>query len=148
MATLPTTGARLLLRHLGLHGSRGRPRHQGTPCTPRCRPLASPELGSFASSRGAWRLWAVSALPERGRPTERPATASATAIAASKVTNALVWTLQAGPGTIAEAAIRGLPTMLSSHLPGQEAGTAACESRVAALLTRAALYVQQTRRPA
>ena len=29
---------------------------------------------------------------------------------------------QAGPGTIAEAAIRGLPTMLSSHLPGQEAG--------------------------
>ena len=29
---------------------------------------------------------------------------------------------KAGPGTIAEAAIRGLPTMLSSHLPGQEAG--------------------------
>ena len=28
----------------------------------------------------------------------------------------------AHPGTIAEAAIRGLPTMLSSHLPGQEAG--------------------------
>jgi len=29
---------------------------------------------------------------------------------------------KAGPGTIAEAAIRGLPTMLSSFLPGQEAG--------------------------
>jgi len=29
---------------------------------------------------------------------------------------------KAGPGTIAEAAIRGLPTMLSSYLPGQEAG--------------------------
>ena len=29
---------------------------------------------------------------------------------------------KAGPGTIAEAAIRGLPTMLSTHLPGQEAG--------------------------
>jgi len=29
---------------------------------------------------------------------------------------------KAGPGTIAEAAIRGLPTVLSSHLPGQEAG--------------------------
>jgi 1,2-diacylglycerol 3-beta-galactosyltransferase len=29
---------------------------------------------------------------------------------------------KAGPGTIAEAAIRGLPSMLSSHLPGQEAG--------------------------
>ena len=29
---------------------------------------------------------------------------------------------KAGPGTIAEATIRGLPTMLSSFLPGQEAG--------------------------
>mmetsp|Transcript_38430 Transcript_38430/g.121073 ORF Transcript_38430/g.121073 Transcript_38430/m.121073 type:complete len:554 (+) Transcript_38430:52-1713(+) len=29
---------------------------------------------------------------------------------------------KAGPGTVAEAAIRGLPTMLSSFLPGQEAG--------------------------
>lgn len=29
---------------------------------------------------------------------------------------------KAGPGTIAEAAIRGLPTMLSSYLPGQEWG--------------------------
>ena len=29
---------------------------------------------------------------------------------------------KAGPGTIAEAAIRGLPTMLSSHLYGQEWG--------------------------
>jgi len=29
---------------------------------------------------------------------------------------------KAGPGTIAEAAVRGLPTMLSSFLPGQEAG--------------------------
>ena len=29
---------------------------------------------------------------------------------------------KAGPGTIAEATIRGLPTMLSSYLPGQEAG--------------------------
>eukprot|EP00291_Cryptomonas_curvata_P012571 CAMPEP_0172183576 /NCGR_PEP_ID=MMETSP1050-20130122/19069_1 /TAXON_ID=233186 /ORGANISM="Cryptomonas curvata, Strain CCAP979/52" /LENGTH=466 /DNA_ID=CAMNT_0012857223 /DNA_START=221 /DNA_END=1618 /DNA_ORIENTATION=+ len=29
---------------------------------------------------------------------------------------------KAGPGTIAEAAIVGLPTMLSSYLPGQEAG--------------------------
>ena len=29
---------------------------------------------------------------------------------------------KAGPGTIAEAAIRGLPTMLSSYLPGQEVG--------------------------
>jgi 1,2-diacylglycerol 3-beta-galactosyltransferase len=29
---------------------------------------------------------------------------------------------KAGPGTIAEAAIRSLPTMLSSFLPGQEAG--------------------------
>jgi len=29
---------------------------------------------------------------------------------------------KAGPGTIAEAAIRALPTMLSSFLPGQEAG--------------------------
>ena len=29
---------------------------------------------------------------------------------------------KAGPGTIAEATIRGLPIMLSSHLPGQEAG--------------------------
>jgi len=29
---------------------------------------------------------------------------------------------KAGPGTIAEACIRGLPTMLSSFLPGQEAG--------------------------
>ena len=32
---------------------------------------------------------------------------------------------KAGPGTIAEAAIRGLPTMLSSHLPGQERGNVA-----------------------
>jgi len=32
---------------------------------------------------------------------------------------------KAGPGTIAEAAIRGLPTMLSGHLPGQEAGNVA-----------------------
>ena len=30
---------------------------------------------------------------------------------------------KAGPGTIAEAAIRGLPTMLSSYLPGQEGAT-------------------------
>merc|ERR1712083_957120 len=29
---------------------------------------------------------------------------------------------KAGPGTIAEACIRGLPMMLSSFLPGQEAG--------------------------
>ena len=29
---------------------------------------------------------------------------------------------KAGPGTIAEASIRGLPTMLSTFLPGQEAG--------------------------
>ena len=29
---------------------------------------------------------------------------------------------KAGPGTIAEAATRGLPCLLSSHLPGQEAG--------------------------
>jgi len=29
---------------------------------------------------------------------------------------------KAGPGTIAEAATRGLPTLLSSYLPGQEAG--------------------------
>jgi len=29
---------------------------------------------------------------------------------------------KAGPGTIAEATLRGLPTMLSSFLPGQEAG--------------------------
>jgi 1,2-diacylglycerol 3-beta-galactosyltransferase len=29
---------------------------------------------------------------------------------------------KAGPGTIAEATIRGVPTMLSSFLPGQEAG--------------------------
>ena len=29
---------------------------------------------------------------------------------------------QAGPGTIAEAMCRGLPTMLSCYLPGQEAG--------------------------
>jgi 1,2-diacylglycerol 3-beta-galactosyltransferase len=29
---------------------------------------------------------------------------------------------KAGPGTIAEATIRGVPTMLSSHLPGQEWG--------------------------
>lgn len=29
---------------------------------------------------------------------------------------------KAGPGTIAEATIRGLPTLLSSYLPGQEAG--------------------------
>ena len=29
---------------------------------------------------------------------------------------------KAGPGTIAEATTRGLPTMLSSFLPGQEAG--------------------------
>jgi len=29
---------------------------------------------------------------------------------------------KAGPGTIAEAAIKGLPTMLSSFLPGQEFG--------------------------
>jgi 1,2-diacylglycerol 3-beta-galactosyltransferase len=32
---------------------------------------------------------------------------------------------KAGPGTIAEAAIRGLPTMLSSYLPGQEYGNIA-----------------------
>lgn len=32
---------------------------------------------------------------------------------------------KAGPGTIAEAAIRGLPTMLSSFLPGQEFGNVA-----------------------
>jgi hypothetical protein len=31
-------------------------------------------------------------------------------------------TLQAGPGTIAEATIRGLPIMLSGYLPGQEEG--------------------------
>jgi 1,2-diacylglycerol 3-beta-galactosyltransferase len=30
--------------------------------------------------------------------------------------------VQAGPGTIAEAMCRSLPTMLSCHLPGQEAG--------------------------
>lgn len=37
---------------------------------------------------------------------------------------------KAGPGTIAEAAIRGLPTMLSSYLPGQEYGNLAfvCEN--------------------
>ena len=29
---------------------------------------------------------------------------------------------KAGPGTIAEAAIKGLPVMLSTYLPGQEAG--------------------------
>ncbi|CAN0031005.1 unnamed protein product [Choristocarpus tenellus] len=29
---------------------------------------------------------------------------------------------KAGPGTIAEAAVRGLPIMLSTFLPGQEAG--------------------------
>ena len=29
---------------------------------------------------------------------------------------------KAGPGTIAEATIRGLPVMLSGHLPGQEEG--------------------------
>jgi 1,2-diacylglycerol 3-beta-galactosyltransferase len=29
---------------------------------------------------------------------------------------------KAGPGTIAEACARGLPVMLSSYLPGQEAG--------------------------
>jgi len=33
-----------------------------------------------------------------------------------------VMVTKAGPGTIAEATIRGLPTMLSSFLPGQEAG--------------------------
>jgi len=33
-----------------------------------------------------------------------------------------VMVTKAGPGTIAEATIRGLPTMLSSYLPGQEAG--------------------------
>jgi UDP-N-acetylglucosamine:LPS N-acetylglucosamine transferase len=30
--------------------------------------------------------------------------------------------VQAGPGTIAEATIRGLPIMLSAYLPGQEEG--------------------------
>lgn len=29
---------------------------------------------------------------------------------------------KAGPGTIAEAAAVGLPIMVTSHLPGQEAG--------------------------
>ena len=29
---------------------------------------------------------------------------------------------KAGPGTVAEAAIKGLPVMLSTYLPGQEAG--------------------------
>ena len=29
---------------------------------------------------------------------------------------------KAGPGTIAEAAAVGLPVMVTSHLPGQEAG--------------------------
>ena len=40
-------------------------------------PLAAPQLGSCASSGRAWRLWAARQLPGRGRPTARPATASA-----------------------------------------------------------------------
>merc|ERR1711965_980686 len=33
-----------------------------------------------------------------------------------------VMVTKAGPGTIAEAAIKGLPVMLNNYLPGQEAG--------------------------
>ena len=52
-------------------------------------PWALPQLGSCASSGRALRLWAVSALPGRGRPTERPVTASSEGlhVAASKATH-------------------------------------------------------------
>ena len=40
-------------------------------------PLAAPQLGSCASPGRAWRLWAARHSQGRGRPTGRPATASA-----------------------------------------------------------------------
>eukprot|EP00964_Phaeocystis_antarctica_P141067 scaffold106056_cov33-Phaeocystis_antarctica.AAC.2 len=39
-------------------------------------PLAGPEFGSRASSGRAWRLWLAWHSHERGRPNDRPATAS------------------------------------------------------------------------
>lgn len=35
------------------------------------------------------------------------------------LTDAFLWHLQAGPGTIAEALIRGLPIILNDFIPGQ-----------------------------
>ena len=46
-----------------------------TPTPPRA--LAGPQLGSRPFSGRAWRLWAARHSQERGRPTGRPATASA-----------------------------------------------------------------------